>query len=91
VKRVLLVTSALHMERALAVFRSSGLDPIPAPTDYRVTVPERRSPAEWLPAPDALSATHAALWERAGLLAYRLRGWVDGVVPEAKLKELEII
>ncbi len=31
----LLVTSALHMPRAMLLFQSRGMHPIPAPTDYR--------------------------------------------------------
>jgi uncharacterized SAM-binding protein YcdF (DUF218 family) len=38
VQTILLVTSALHMPRALAVFRHLGLDAIPAPTDFHVTL-----------------------------------------------------
>ncbi len=34
---VLLVTSAMHMPRALAIFRNLGIAATPAPTDYLVT------------------------------------------------------
>ncbi len=37
VKRILLVTSAMHMPRALALFQGNGIEIIPAPTDYTVT------------------------------------------------------
>jgi uncharacterized SAM-binding protein YcdF (DUF218 family) len=37
VKRVLLVTSAMHMPRAVELFRGNGIEIIPAPTDYTVT------------------------------------------------------
>lgn len=34
-KPLVLVTSAMHMPRAMGVFRRSGMNPIPAPADYR--------------------------------------------------------
>ena len=37
VQRVLLVTSAMHMPRAVILFHHMGIDVIPAPTDYTVT------------------------------------------------------
>ena len=40
--RVLLVTSAWHMPRALATFKSAGINAIPAATDFRVTYQDRR-------------------------------------------------
>jgi uncharacterized SAM-binding protein YcdF (DUF218 family) len=33
-QKFLLVTSAIHMERAMGLFQKSGLKPIPAPTDH---------------------------------------------------------
>lgn len=36
-KRVVLVTSALHMPRAVGLFREQGIQVIPAPADYIVT------------------------------------------------------
>lgn len=33
-KKILLVTSALHMPRAIEIFKDQGLDVIPAPTEY---------------------------------------------------------
>jgi len=38
VKRILLVTSALHMPRAMKMFSILGVEVIPAPTDYSVSI-----------------------------------------------------
>ncbi len=35
-QKLILVTSAIHMPRAMRIFRKAGLDPIPAPADFRI-------------------------------------------------------
>ncbi len=77
--RVLLVTSAAHMPRALAVFCTAGVPAIPAPTDHRV-VNSPRSVLGYVPSAAALSRSTGALREYVGYVVYRLRGWID---PEA--------
>ena len=74
-KRVLLVTSARHMPRAAGVFRKAGVDFLPAPTDYRVAA-KPFSPWRLLPDVEALDASSRAVKEYAGLIVYRLRGWL---------------
>jgi uncharacterized SAM-binding protein YcdF (DUF218 family) len=73
-ERVLLVTSALHMPRALASFRAVGVDAIPAPADFEV-MPEPAHPLRWLPDAKALYHSTRALKEYLGLWVYRWRGW----------------
>jgi uncharacterized SAM-binding protein YcdF (DUF218 family) len=77
VREVLLVTSALHMRRALAACRSAGIEARPAPTDYWV-VEERPTTrlVDFAPSIEALFLTHLALHEWMGYEAYRLKGWV---------------
>ncbi|KAA6185148.1 YdcF family protein [Thiohalocapsa marina] len=75
-ERVLLVTSALHMPRALASFRATGVEVIPAPTDFEV-MPEPAHPLRWLPDAAALADSTRALKEYLGLWVYRWRGWAD--------------
>jgi len=74
VKRVLLVTSSLHMRRALASFRAEGLEAIPSPCDALVVSPKSGEALDWVPRPGALEQTHVALWEYLGLAYYRVTG-----------------
>jgi uncharacterized SAM-binding protein YcdF (DUF218 family) len=71
---VLLVTSALHMPRALATFQAAGVDAIPAATDFEV-IQRPRVLLDWLPDAEALAASTRALKEYLGLWVYRHRGW----------------
>jgi uncharacterized SAM-binding protein YcdF (DUF218 family) len=77
IKRVLLVTSALHMRRAAATFRAAGVDVVPAPTDYEVDADPERTLLDFIPAAEALADSSRALKEYLGLLAYRWRGWAE--------------
>lgn len=85
IERIILVTSAMHMSRAIRLFEKQGFDVFPAPTDYNVTQ------ADWdrlwelnlttqlfnlLPSVGNLSDTTAALKEYFGIVIYGLRGWL---------------
>ncbi|MGB5737468.1 MAG: YdcF family protein [Thiohalocapsa sp.] len=72
---VLLVTSALHMRRALAAFRAAGVDVVPVATDHEVVVRVSRTMLDYLPDAGALSGSSRAFKEYLGLLVYWLRGW----------------
>jgi len=73
---LVLVTTALHMPRALILFHDAGLDPIPAPTDY-VAKPFK----SWWVFPSAEALAHTEYWahEQLGIL------WSDVV------KQVELI
>lgn len=73
VNRILLVTSAYHMRRAEALFRASGFDVVPAPTDYQRLVAPPLVP-RWLPTADDLERTTRALHEHVGFWVYVVRG-----------------
>ena len=73
---ILLVTSAMHMPRALATFRSAGINAIPSPTDYMIVNRNEPAVSDLLPDAGALGGTTVALKEYLGFLYYRLRGWV---------------
>ena len=76
IKRALLVTSAAHMPRAVGVFRKAGLEVSPCPTDYLTGWAQPDLPFRILPDPSALNDSTIALHEYAGLLIYRIRGWL---------------
>lgn len=67
----ILVTSALHMPRAMESFHAHNLTPIPAPCGFLSFAP--RSFRAYLPSAQVLSASASALREYFGLLWYRLR------------------
>ena len=72
---VLLVTSALHMPRALAAFSAVDVSAWPAPTDHETVEPVRRGVWSWLPYHWAFERSNRAWHEYVGMLYYRLRGW----------------
>lgn len=74
IERVLLVTSALHMPRALGTFRNAGITVIPAPTDFEVAGVPYAELRAWLPDNDAFWATGRVLHEYVGMGWYRLTG-----------------
>lgn len=84
IRRVLLVTSAIHMPRSLLIFKHQGIDVIPAPTDFLVSQRElqeltstpKAALLNVLPDVDNLHLFTSALKEYVGILAYRLRGWL---------------
>jgi uncharacterized SAM-binding protein YcdF (DUF218 family) len=76
VGRIVLVTHAVHMRRAMAEFAAQGIEVIPAPTGFFSRF-EGDEPRIWffdyLPGPAAAYAGWYALHEWAGLLALKLR------------------
>jgi uncharacterized SAM-binding protein YcdF (DUF218 family) len=84
-RQLVLVTSAAHMPRAVALYRRQGFEVTPAPTDFRITR------ADWdqlrsgsleahlinlIPTAENLGLTTSALREYFGLAIYKLRGWI---------------
>jgi len=70
----LLVTSAAHMPRAMALFKKYGLRPIPAPTDYLDRQSEGFSPGAFFPRATSLNQVETAVHEYLGLAWAWLRG-----------------
>lgn len=80
IRHILLVTSAIHMPRAAAVFRKAGFEVTPAPADFRTGWTQDAGFFAWLhgclPEASDLQWSDKALKEWVALLVYRLRGWV---------------
>jgi uncharacterized SAM-binding protein YcdF (DUF218 family) len=77
-RRVLLVTSAFHMRRAVAVFGSAGVEVIPAPCNFLTEISLAPAPPG-IGVPRAGGLQKAGIWlhEQIGWLMYRKRGWID--------------
>ena len=65
---LVLVTSALHMPRALFWFRQQGIDAIPAPTGHYVKPDPEKSPYGWKPSATKIEITGVLLHEWAGMI-----------------------
>jgi uncharacterized SAM-binding protein YcdF (DUF218 family) len=61
--RFILVTSASHMPRSVALFKKVGLNPVPAPTNHRVVEGKRMSPGDFFPSTGGLSKAENAIYE----------------------------
>lgn len=70
---LVLVTSALHMPRAMAVARKLDVQPLAAPADFRAR--RELTWRAWLPNSGALPMLRLVLHEWVGLVVYRWRGW----------------
>lgn len=74
-KRIILVTSAFHMKRSVAIFKKLGIDAIPFPTDYRTL----RTGFNWetfVPSTGALDTTTFSLKEWMGIFVYEWKGYM---------------
>ena len=85
ISEIILVTSAMHMPRSVALFEKQGFEVIPAPADYNLTQSDWEHLWEpnlttqlfnLLPSVENVGDTTIALKEYLGILAYRLRGWL---------------
>jgi len=70
----LLVTSASHMPRAMALLRKQGMNPIAAPTDYLAKQDEKFNPGDIYPGYYGLYEATTAVYEYLGLAWERLNG-----------------
>ena len=80
VRRVLLVTDAMHMARARAAFERAGLEVVDAPTMFFGG--QARSIHAWVPSAEGLRRSWYAIYELIGMGWYRLRA--GGAQPPAR-------
>ena len=75
-ERFILVTSASHMPRSMALFQKLGMKPIPAPTDYWAEEKQGINPIDFFPNADSLCKMERVFHEYAGLVWARFLGQI---------------
>ncbi len=82
VEHILLITSAIQMDRAYFLFRQLNVEVTPAPADYHVSLQDWETLTEWnwrsiitklMPTSEAFDQSVAVLWEYVGLTFYRIK------------------
>lgn len=71
-----LVTSASHMPRSMALFEKRGMRPIPAPIGHKVKERQMITPAMFFPSAGRIAEMEQAFYEYLGLVWARLRGQI---------------
>lgn len=71
---IVLVTSAYHMPRAVALFNGQGIEVIPAPADHLITQSDEWGLSHFLWHPRNLKKSHRAFHEYVGMLW----AWLNG-------------
>ncbi len=69
-----LVTSASHMPRSMALFKKLGMDPIPSPVGHRVRDRQGLTAFSTFPSTDNLKKSDLAIHEYLGLTWAKLKG-----------------
>ncbi|WP_234494098.1 envelope biogenesis factor ElyC [Vibrio maritimus] len=75
-KKMVLVTSASHMQRAMYEFEAAGLKPYPAPTNFLAQENVEQAWQRYAPQARYLEQTERYWHETMGLVWQRLRDWV---------------
>jgi uncharacterized SAM-binding protein YcdF (DUF218 family) len=70
----ILVTSANHLPRAMALFQRVGLQPIPAPADFQVKYSPQLTFGYFYPSVEALNKTDRSFYELWGWWWAKVRG-----------------
>jgi uncharacterized SAM-binding protein YcdF (DUF218 family) len=70
---LILVTSAFHMPRAVALFKKRGMNPIPAPAAHLVKMHSERAPGDFFPSVWGFQKAQVVVHEYLGILWSKLR------------------
>ncbi len=70
-KKFVLVTSAIHMPRAMKIFTDMGMQPIPAPTNFISRTEPRANPYHWWPSSMKSMYTEIAMYEYVSTWYYQ--------------------
>lgn len=72
--QLILVTSAIHMPRAMMIFGKNGMNPVPAPTNFIIKHGSRKDPSRWMPDAGNAGIMAAAIHEYVGMFW----SWIGG-------------
>ncbi|SJL83273.1 envelope biogenesis factor ElyC [Vibrio palustris] len=81
-KKMVLVTSASHMHRALQEFHAAGLQPLPAPTNYLAQKNIRQPWEKYAPKARYLEQSERFWYETMGSVWHDFRDWLLNTTPE---------
>ena len=69
---LIVVTDAIHMPRAVMLFKKAGVKVIPAPTNFLVKQSTAKNPFSWMPGAGNVSVMEATIHEYAGIVWARI-------------------
>jgi len=72
----ILVTSASHMPRSMALFKKLGMNPIPAPTEHNIKETQGINPGLFFPNASNIHNVEKAIYEYMGISWAKLRGQI---------------
>jgi len=71
---VIVVTDAIHMPRAMMLFKKAGLTPIADPTNHLIKKSTAKSPFSWIPSAGNIEIIEYAIHEYAGIFWTKIGG-----------------
>ncbi|MEO5892866.1 MAG: ElyC/SanA/YdcF family protein [Ferruginibacter sp.] len=72
--KLIIVTDALHMPRAIKLFKAKGFNPIPAPTNFKINGGPSKESLQWWPSVDHINLMNNVIHEYLANLKASLTG-----------------